>query len=90
MTGKKKDGGAHALQQSAEVKKFAAAGRGKKCPSCGSPVDTRYRPFCSRRCAELDLGRWFREDYRIPTQEPPEGDEEQETGYDGDRWADPS
>ena len=63
----------------AEVKKFAAAGRGKACPTCGSPVKKEFRPFCSRRCAELDLGRWFREDYRIPAEEPPEGDEQTES-----------
>ena len=26
----------------------------------------RYRPFCSARCADVDLGRWFTEAYRIP------------------------
>lgn len=36
------------------------------CPICGKPASDRYRPFCSRRCADVDLARWFRGDYRIP------------------------
>ncbi|ATX66427.1 DNA gyrase inhibitor YacG [Roseinatronobacter bogoriensis] len=37
-----------------------------KCPICKKPADPAYRPFCSRRCADVDLARWFREDYAIP------------------------
>lgn len=36
------------------------------CPICGKPTDKTYRPFCSRRCADIDLGRWLGEDYRLP------------------------
>lgn len=36
------------------------------CPVCGKPKDARFRPFCSRRCADVDLGRWFKGDYAIP------------------------
>jgi endogenous inhibitor of DNA gyrase (YacG/DUF329 family) len=36
------------------------------CPVCGKPAQTRFRPFCSARCAEVDLGRWFTGQYRIP------------------------
>jgi endogenous inhibitor of DNA gyrase (YacG/DUF329 family) len=36
------------------------------CPSCGEPVQAKHRPFCSSRCKQLDLGRWFNEDYRVP------------------------
>jgi len=36
------------------------------CPICKKPTDTQYRPFCSRRCADVDLGRWFNEYYSIP------------------------
>ncbi len=35
-----------------------------------------YRPFCSARCADVDLGRWFEGRYRIPTEEPPGGRDE--------------
>ena len=37
------------------------------CPICGkSAEDTRLRPFCSARCADVDLGRWFTGAYRVP------------------------
>ncbi len=39
------------------------------CVLCGKPVVARYRPFCSTRCADLDLGRWLTERYRVPTAE---------------------
>ena len=42
------------------------------CPICAKPTDPQTRPFCSRRCADVDLGRWIRGDYRIPTEEAPE------------------
>jgi uncharacterized protein len=40
-----------------------------KCPNCAAATKKEFRPFCSRRCADLDLGRWLKEDYRIPSQE---------------------
>jgi uncharacterized protein len=36
------------------------------CPVCGKAMVPRYRPFCSRRCADVDLGRWLTEGYRLP------------------------
>jgi len=36
---------------------------------CAKPAVAKYRPFCSKRCADLDLGSWFNESYRIPTTE---------------------
>lgn len=38
------------------------------CPICGKPATADYRPFCSRRCADVDLGRWLTESYRIPAE----------------------
>ena len=43
---------------------------GKGCPICGKPAADPHRPFCSTRCVDIDLGRWFRESYRIPSNEP--------------------
>jgi len=43
--------------------------RGGKCATCGKPVVYKSRPFCSQRCANLDLGRWLNEGYRIPAEE---------------------
>jgi endogenous inhibitor of DNA gyrase (YacG/DUF329 family) len=37
------------------------------CPICGKPVDAHYRPFCSKRCANVDLHRWLRGVYAIPS-----------------------
>ena len=39
---------------------------GKKCPICGKPAVSETRPFCSRRCADVDLSRWLGGAYRIP------------------------
>ncbi|MGE4064613.1 MAG: DNA gyrase inhibitor YacG [Rhodospirillaceae bacterium] len=52
-----------------------------KCARCGQPVQARYRPFCSQRCADIDLGSWFGERYRVATEEappeaPPKGEDE--------------
>lgn len=44
------------------------------CPICKSPVSPRYRPFCSRRCADVDLHRWLGGAYRMPTNEVPDPD----------------
>ena len=42
------------------------------CPICGKPAQHRYSPFCSRRCADIDLGRWMKGGYAIPGR-PEEG-----------------
>ena len=35
-----------------------------KCPICKKlAVDNKYKPFCSKRCADVDLGNWFNESY---------------------------
>jgi uncharacterized protein len=39
------------------------------CPICQKPVLAAYKPFCSRRCADIDLGRWLNESYTIPVAE---------------------
>ena len=36
------------------------------CPICRKPTEARYRPFCSRRCADIDLGRWVTGSYVLP------------------------
>lgn len=40
-----------------------------RCPMCGKASAERYRPFCSKRCADLDLGKWLGGEYRIETEE---------------------
>jgi hypothetical protein len=43
----------------------SAATRGPRCPVCGKPAVEAVRPFCSTRCADVDLGRWFTGQYRV-------------------------
>jgi endogenous inhibitor of DNA gyrase (YacG/DUF329 family) len=38
----------------------------RKCPICGRPAEADHRPFCSKRCADVDLQRWFRGAYAVP------------------------
>jgi endogenous inhibitor of DNA gyrase (YacG/DUF329 family) len=38
----------------------------RKCPICGKPTAERFRPFCSKRCADVDLHRWLSGRYAIP------------------------
>jgi endogenous inhibitor of DNA gyrase (YacG/DUF329 family) len=45
--------------------------RGASCPICGKPAAQAHRPFCSRRCADIDLHRWLSGVYRVPTEERP-------------------
>ena len=37
-----------------------------KCPICAKLTEIEYRPFCSRRCADIDLQRWFTGRYAVP------------------------
>ena len=53
----------------------------RACPTCGRPaVAEPFRPFCSARCAEVDLGRWFSGRYAIPSEEPAADDERRGEG----------
>ena len=47
----------------------------KTCPICGKPCVERFRPFCSRRCADVDLNRWLSGSYAVPATE--DSDEEE-------------
>jgi endogenous inhibitor of DNA gyrase (YacG/DUF329 family) len=42
---------------------------GKGCPICGKPAEERWRPFCSKRCADVDLNRWLSGAYTVPVVE---------------------
>jgi uncharacterized protein len=51
------------------------------CPICKRPFEEgettrRFRPFCSKRCADIDLGRWLRGSYAIPAVEADEAEPE--------------
>ncbi len=44
------------------------------CPTCSAKVEwkeeNKYRPFCSERCKQIDLGAWAEEKYAIPAEPP--------------------
>lgn len=46
------------------------------CPTCGTAVEWKttnaFRPFCSDRCKLIDLGAWASEEFRMPTEAPPD------------------
>jgi uncharacterized protein len=58
--------------------------RASSCPICGKPAAESLRPFCSRRCANVDLNRWLSGVYAVPVKE-----EEDEDGTAGRKGADP-
>ncbi|OIQ36130.1 MAG: DNA gyrase inhibitor YacG [Roseobacter sp. MedPE-SW] len=40
------------------------------CPICGAETEKAHRPFCSKRCADLDLAKWLNGSYAIPSDDP--------------------
>ena len=48
----------------------------RRCPICGKPADAAHRPFCSKRCADVDLHRWLGGHYAIPVVEEDAGKEQ--------------
>ncbi|MEA1939020.1 MAG: DNA gyrase inhibitor YacG [Pseudomonadota bacterium] len=48
------------------------------CPVCGAPEAQEFRPFCSKRCSSVDLGRWLTGRYRIEVNDPDEKPTEDE------------
>lgn len=42
------------------------------CPICKRPTEADYKPFCSRRCADLDLQRWLTGRYVVPADDDDE------------------
>jgi uncharacterized protein len=47
------------------------------CPICGKPRMEKYRPFCSRRCADVDLHRWLTGAYAVPAVEDDEAPDDE-------------
>ncbi|SPL71633.1 DNA gyrase inhibitor YacG [Acinetobacter stercoris] len=49
-----------------------------KCPRCGQLTTWQgndFRPFCSERCKLIDLGAWASEEYKLPTQDAPQAED---------------
>ena len=40
------------------------------CPICHKETAQAYRPFCSRRCADVDLAKWLNGSYAAPSNDP--------------------
>jgi uncharacterized protein len=58
-----------------------AATRAAACAICGKPVEQKFKPFCSKRCADLDLHRWLSGRYAVPVRDDEDG--APETGATG-------
>lgn len=54
-----------------------ASQKARPCANCGRPQTVEFKPFCSKRCADVDLGRWLNEDYRVPSNETPDQAEDE-------------
>ncbi|GAA4223014.1 DNA gyrase inhibitor YacG [Sagittula sp. NFXS13] len=52
------------------------------CPICNRKTDATYRPFCSKRCADVDLAKWFGGDYAVPSQDPDDIEEAAQAAID--------
>lgn len=46
------------------------------CPICAKPAAQQFRPFCSKRCADVDLNRWLSGVYAVPATETDDEDGE--------------
>ena len=55
------------------------------CPICGKPREQKFRPFCSKRCADVDLNRWLKGIYAVPVTENDDEDGDQPRDEQGDR-----
>ncbi len=56
----------------------------KPCPICGKPSVQKFHPFCSARCADLDLGRWLKGSYVIPGRDGAAADENAPSSDEGE------
>jgi uncharacterized protein len=67
-----------ARSEGAKPKRVKSA-KGPRCPICGKPAVQDYSPFCSRACADEDLGRWLGGRYVVPGERvAPQGDGDEE------------
>jgi hypothetical protein len=56
--------------------------RTARCPICKQPTEASFRPFCSKRCADVDLARWLGGTYAIAATSD-DADEDGETAHTG-------
>lgn len=53
-----------------------------RCAICGKPQDAKFKPFCSRRCTNIDLNRWLKGAYAIPGRPEDDGESGRSAGDD--------
>ncbi|HQY38717.1 MAG TPA: DNA gyrase inhibitor YacG [Giesbergeria sp.] len=55
---------------------ISSTARQVACPACRGPSlyspQNPWRPFCSERCKQMDLGAWASEGFRVPAETPPD------------------
>ena len=56
----------------------------RNCPICGKPAVEEFKPFCSKRCADVDLNRWLTGAYVIPARDDEPADDDLIPGRDED------
>lgn len=54
------------------------------CPICQKEADPKYRPFCSKRCADIDLAKWLNGSYVIPCDMAEEEERAPGSAFDAD------
>jgi endogenous inhibitor of DNA gyrase (YacG/DUF329 family) len=55
-----------------------------RCPICGKPTVAEFRPFCTRRCRDVDLHRWLAGVYAVPLREEEDEDGTPKPEQDGE------
>jgi uncharacterized protein len=56
----------------------------RPCPICGKPAVEQFKPFCSKRCADIDLNRWLSGAYVIPARDDEAEDDDRPAGSQDD------
>ena len=74
----------------ATTPKLRVIAGGRRCPICAKPAEQKFRPFCSKRCADIDMGRWLKESYAVPGENlAPNTDSGADSDADSDAGAAP-
>ena len=65
------------------IRLMADPAKRNACPICGKPPEQRFRPFCSKRCGDVDLNRWLSGVYAVPVTADEEEDERRDESGEG-------
>ena len=57
-----------------------ATPKATKCAICSEAAVVEWKPFCSKRCADLDLGKWFNGSYAIAGEPSDQAEENPDQG----------